>query len=129
MATISRSTVDQPVDLQHRAGFIDALRAPGTGAAGQASLTNKLNQLQVNIDGQRQCVVGAGGGGFAPERAGLPRQLRRRPGLQYATTLSNLQDVDYTAAISLFTQQQTTLTAAQKSFTTMSGLSLFNYIS
>jgi flagellar hook-associated protein 3 FlgL len=50
-------------------------------------------------------------------------------GLQYATTLSNLQDVDYTAAISLFTQQQTTLTAAQKSFTTMSGLSLFNYIS
>jgi flagellar hook-associated protein 3 FlgL len=33
------------------------------------------------------------------------------------------------AAYSAFSQQQLTLTAAQKSFTTMSGLSLFNYIS
>jgi flagellar hook-associated protein 3 FlgL len=32
-------------------------------------------------------------------------------------------------AISLFAQQQQTLQAAQMSFKTMSGLSLFNYIS
>ena len=48
--------------------------------------------------------------------------------LQYATTLSGLQDVDVVKAISLFTQQQTNLDAAQKSFKTMAGLSLFNYI-
>jgi len=48
--------------------------------------------------------------------------------LQYATTLSDLQDVDTVKAISLFTQQQTTLDAAQKSFKSLAGLSLFNYI-
>jgi len=49
--------------------------------------------------------------------------------LQYASTLSGLQDLDVVKAISQFSQQQTTLQAAQKSFTAMSGLSLFNYIS
>jgi flagellar hook-associated protein 3 FlgL len=48
--------------------------------------------------------------------------------LQYAKTLSTLQDLDYVKAISDFTQQQTQLEAAQKSFVTISGLSLFNYI-
>ena len=49
--------------------------------------------------------------------------------LQYASTLSGLQDLDMVKAISLFSQQQITLQAAQKSFTSISGLSLFNYIS
>jgi flagellar hook-associated protein 3 FlgL len=48
--------------------------------------------------------------------------------IQYQTTLSNLQDLDMVKAISLFAQQQQTLQAAQMSFKTMSGLSLFNYI-
>ncbi|MYM30601.1 flagellar hook-associated protein 3 FlgL [Duganella sacchari] len=110
--------------------FINALRAPATGNAGNASLNNKLNQLQVNIDNAADNVLSV--------QAAVGARLKEVDyldssgddlGLQYATTLSNLQELDYTAAISLFTQQQTTLTAAQKSFTTMSGLSLFNYIS
>lgn len=48
--------------------------------------------------------------------------------LQYATTLSGLQDLDYAKAISEFTQQQTTLQAAQKSFMAMSDLSLFKLL-
>lgn len=52
-----------------------------------------------------------------------------RVDLQYASTLSGLQDLDMVKAISLFSQQQITLQAAQKSFTSISGLSLFNYIS
>lgn len=48
--------------------------------------------------------------------------------IQYATTLSDLQDLDMVKAISTFSQQQVTLQAAQKSFTSISGLSLFNYI-
>lgn len=48
--------------------------------------------------------------------------------LQYATTLSGLQDVDYAEAISRLTQQQTYLQAAQQSFLRVSGLSLFNYL-
>lgn len=110
--------------------MIKALRAPGDGAAGQASLNNKLNQLQVNIDNAADNILSV--------QSAVGSRLKELDyldssgddlGLQYATTLSVLQDVDTVAAISLFTQQQTTLTAAQKSFTTMSGLSLFNYIS
>ena len=48
--------------------------------------------------------------------------------IQYETTLSKLQDLDLVAAITQFTQQQTALEAAQKSFKSLSGLSLFNYI-
>lgn len=48
--------------------------------------------------------------------------------LQYATTLSRLQDVDYAQAISDLTLQQTYLEAAQKSFLRVSSLSLFNFI-
>ena len=48
--------------------------------------------------------------------------------LQYQTTLSGLQALDYAKAISEFTMQQTFLEAAQKSFAQISGLSLFNYL-
>ncbi|WP_229223695.1 flagellar hook-associated protein FlgL [Duganella sp. sic0402] len=110
--------------------FIDALRSPGAAEPGNARLNNMLNQLQVNIDNATDNVLSV--------QSAVGARLKELDyldssgddlGLQYATTLSNLQDLDYTAAISLFTQQQTTLTAAQKSFTTMSGMSLFNYIS
>jgi flagellar hook-associated protein 3 FlgL len=43
--------------------------------------------------------------------------------------LSNLIEVDTVQAISLFTQQQINLEAAQKSYKTLTGLSLFNFIS
>lgn len=49
-------------------------------------------------------------------------------GLQFKQTLSQLQDVDYNKAISDLTQQQMTLQAAQKTFSKVAGLSLFDYI-
>jgi flagellar hook-associated protein 3 FlgL len=49
-------------------------------------------------------------------------------GIQYDATLSKLQDLDMAKAISQYATQQQTLEAAQKSFKTMSSLSLFNYI-
>lgn len=48
--------------------------------------------------------------------------------LQYSTTISQLQDLDYTKAISDFSQAQTTLQAAQQTFQKIQGLSLFNYL-
>ena len=48
--------------------------------------------------------------------------------LQYQTTLSDLQDLDYNEAISRLTQQRTFLEAAQQSFLKTTGLSLFNYL-
>ena len=49
-------------------------------------------------------------------------------GLQQDQTVSRLEDVDYNAALSHFAQQQTALTAAQKSFLQVTGLSLFQYL-
>jgi flagellar hook-associated protein 3 FlgL len=49
-------------------------------------------------------------------------------GLQYSTTLSRLEDVDMTKAISDLTMTQMTLQAAQQSFSMISKLSLFNYL-
>lgn len=48
--------------------------------------------------------------------------------IQYAATLSDLQDVDVVAAASELTQRKTQLEAAQKSFTMVSQLSLFSYL-
>lgn len=48
--------------------------------------------------------------------------------LQYARVLSELQDLDYTEAVTRLSQQQFVLEAAQQSFAKASGLSLFNYI-
>lgn len=48
--------------------------------------------------------------------------------IQYAARRSELEDLDLVKAVSDFSQQQVALEAAQKSFKSMSGLSLFNYI-
>lgn len=48
--------------------------------------------------------------------------------IQYSSTLSDLQDLDYAKALSDFAKQEISLEAAQKSFVQISGLSLFNYL-
>jgi flagellar hook-associated protein 3 FlgL len=49
-------------------------------------------------------------------------------GLQLTQSLSNLQDLDYTKAISEFSRQQTVLQAAQQTFGQTSKLTLFDYL-
>lgn len=49
-------------------------------------------------------------------------------GLQYEKTLSRLEDIDLTQAISDLTRTETALQAAQLSFSKITQLSLFNYI-
>jgi flagellar hook-associated protein 3 FlgL len=109
--------------------LIATLRAPAPGGAGQAFLTNGLNKAHDNLNSALDNVLGV--------RASVGARLKELDsldssgddlGIQYASTLSDLQDLDMVKAISLFTQQQFTLEAAQKSFKTLSGLSLFNYI-
>ncbi len=109
--------------------LIAALRTPATGAAGQARLTNSLNAAHDNLNSSLDNVLAV--------RASVGSRLKELDyldsagddlNIQYASTLSDLQDLDTVKAISLFSQQQTTLEAAQKSFKSLSGLSLFNYI-
>ncbi|MGV7209038.1 flagellar hook-associated protein FlgL [Oxalobacteraceae bacterium A2-2] len=109
--------------------FLKALRSNGSGAAGQAALNNVLNQVQSNIDNATDNLLAV--------QAQVGSRLKELDyldsngddmNLQYSATLSDLQDLDYVKATSEFTQQQTILDAAQKTFKAVSGLSLFNYI-
>lgn len=110
--------------------LINALGQPASGSTGQASLTNSLNTANANINNALDNVLSV--------RSTMGSHLRELDYLessgedidiQYKQTLSDLQDLDYTKAISSFAQQQTTLEAAQRSYIKTAGLSLFNYIS
>jgi flagellar hook-associated protein 3 FlgL len=110
--------------------LIQTLRTGASGDAGKAALTNNLNTASLNMKNALDNVLTV--------QASVGARLKEVDSLdstgddlnvQYQTTLSGLQDLDMVKAISLYTQQQQTLQAAQVSFKTMSGLSLFNYIS
>ncbi|MEO7494028.1 MAG: flagellar hook-associated protein FlgL [Massilia sp.] len=110
--------------------LIATLRAPGTGAAGQARLTNGLNAANANLSSSLDNVLSVQASvGSRMKELDYLDSAGDDLNLQYASTLSNLQDLDMVAALSLFSQQQLTLEASQKSFKTLSGLSLFNFIS
>ncbi|CAN5236679.1 flagellar hook-associated protein FlgL [soil metagenome] len=104
--------------------FVTALRTPSNTA-----LSNSVATVLGNIDqafNQIQTVRSSVGSRLAEvdvlDAAGLDKDL------QYSTSLSALQDLDYAKAISEFTQQQTTLQAAQKTFLSLSDLSLFKLL-
>jgi flagellar hook-associated protein 3 FlgL len=110
--------------------LIALLRAPTpTTPAGKTAFTDALAGASVNMAAALDNVLGA--------RSTVGSNLKELDYLdssgsdadiQYASTLSNLQDLDWVKAISLMSQQQTTLEAAQKSFKAVSSLSLFNFI-
>jgi len=109
--------------------LIAALRAPADGSTGKAALTNSLNTAIDNLKSAHDNVltVQASVGAHMKEIDYLD-SAGDDLDIQYATTLGDLQDLDTVKAISDFSMQQTTLQAAQMSFKTMSGLSLFNYL-
>jgi flagellar hook-associated protein 3 FlgL len=109
--------------------LIQTLKAPSDGSTGKAALANNLATASSNMQNALDNVltVHASVGARLKELDNLD-STGDDQNTQYTQTLSDLQDVDMVKAISLFTQQQQTLQAAQVSFKTMSGLSLFNYI-
>jgi flagellar hook-associated protein 3 FlgL len=110
--------------------LIKTLRTPADGSSGKAALANGLNTASSNMKNALDNVltVQASVGSRMKELDNLD-STGDDLNIQYQTTLGDLQDLDMVKAISLFAQQQQTLQAAQMSFKTMSGLSLFNYIS
>jgi len=109
--------------------LIGALRTSGNGDAGQARLANNLSAASSILSTAYDNVLSV-----RAEVGARTKELDYLASsgddldLQYSATLSDLQDLDMVKTVSLFTQQQITLQAAQKSFTQVSGLSLFNYI-
>lgn len=103
--------------------FISALE--GGGAVSDA-VSTALGGLDTSLDNVLTTRAQIGSQLVEVEQLGF---IGSDLDLQYATTLSNLQDLDYNEAISRLTQQQTYLQAARQSFLKTTGLSLFNYLS
>lgn len=109
--------------------LIGDLRAPTDGSTGKAALTNNLNTALNNLQQAHDNVltVQASVGAHMKELDYLD-SAGDDLAVQYSATMDDLQGLDMVKAISDFSQQQMTLQAAQMSFKTMSGLSLFNYL-
>jgi flagellar hook-associated protein 3 FlgL len=109
--------------------LITSLNTPATTASAKASLSASLSSANNNVTAALDTVlnVRAAGGARLQELDTLDTEGDNRS-LQYASTLSGLQDLDYAKAISELTQNQLTLQAAQQSFVKIANLSLFNYI-
>jgi flagellar hook-associated protein 3 FlgL len=115
--------------FQTMTDLITALRGPAGSPQAGAALTNALNLANQNISNSLDNVLSV--------RASVGARLSEVDhldsagddlNLQYSSQISDLVDLDPVEAISRFTQQQTTLEAAQKSYKALAGLSLFNII-
>lgn len=99
------------------------------GTAGNIALAKGISVALSNIQAAEQSVsrVQTSIGARMNVIDSLSAQNSDRD-IAYRETLSNLQDVDYTAAITDMNKQQVTLQAAQKSYVDIAKLSLFNYL-
>lgn len=111
------------------ANLITALEAPTGATSGNTLLANRIGSALTNLDQATDNLlrVRASIGSRMNEVDSLG-QAGEDLGLQYDQVLSRLQDLDYAAAITRLTQQQSYLEAAQKSFMKVTGLSLFNFV-
>ena len=110
--------------------LIKALEAPDNpGSNAKIAMHNELGAVINNLDRalDNNLVIRAAIGSRQGELESLDG-VAQDLNLQYSTTISNLQDLDYASAITDMTRHQTELEAAQKSFVNISRLSLFNYV-
>ncbi len=115
--------------FQTVADLITTLSSSTAGPTAKANLTAGLSVANNNVSSALDALltVRASGGARLQELDTLDSEGTDR-GLQYATRLSSLQDLDYAKAVTELTQQQVTLQAAQQSFVKIANLSLFDYI-
>lgn len=109
--------------------LIVLLQTPVVTSADKTNLAAGLATAKSDIDLALDNVltVRAAGGSRLQELDSLDYAGEDR-NLQYSQVLSELQDLDYTKAVTQLSQQQITLEAAQQSFVKTSSLSLFNFI-
>ncbi len=109
--------------------LITALEAPGSGHPHATRLTNNINTALTNLDhGLEQILTSRSAVGARLQEIETLENVGSDLEIQFEKTLSQLQDVDLAKAISDLNRQQLFLEAAQKSFVSISGLSLFDFI-
>lgn len=109
--------------------LITSLETPVTTATDKSNFDYALSKANTNVDNALDHVLTA--------RAEIGSSLKELDSLdnlgedvkiQYETTLSNIQDLDYVQAITDLTKQQVALQAAQQSFVKMTSMSLFEFL-
>ena len=101
---------------------------PATQATDVANLQKAVQTAQGNLDNAYQVALQAQVTvGTQQAQITTLNSSGSNYGEQLKEQISKLQSVDYTTAISQFAQQQVSLQAAQKTFTAMQGMSLFQY--
>ncbi|MGB0317221.1 MAG: flagellar hook-associated protein FlgL [Pseudomonadales bacterium] len=109
--------------------LISVAQAPREGDEAQATFQNQLQAAQGGLAAAEAQISGARGT-LGAKLAALEgeRSVQESTRLALEAERSNLDDLDYTAAISEFQQQLTALQAAQSAFARLSDLSLFNFL-
>ena len=103
--------------------FIDALET--SGGIPNGAMDTALQELDTALDNvlSKRATIGS-----RMQEVDALQQIGEDIAVQYQQTLSRLQDLDYAQAISDMMRQQASLEAAQKTFTSVSSLSLFNLL-
>ncbi|QLI82461.1 flagellar hook-associated protein FlgL [Chitinibacter fontanus] len=122
------TNVDLFTTLGKLSTALNSYQIDGSGK-GQASFQNQLNTALSDLSNALSNVVTTQAYlGARMNETDSVKDTTEDLKLQYAKTLSGLQDLDYAAAISDFAQNQMVLDAARKSFAQVQDLSLFKYI-
>ena len=109
--------------------LVNLLQTPAATTTAKANLVHGLEVANGNLDNALDNVltVRASVGSRLKELDSLD-ELGSDLDVQYASSLSQIQDLDYTAAITSYSKQKATLEAAQQSFVQTTSLSLFKYL-
>lgn len=108
---------------------IATLRQPVTGAAGQARLTTGLGSALASIDQALDHLsLKRADIGTALAELDAYESLNDDRTLQYQTRQSAVEDLDYASAASELARNQASFDAAIRSYSTISKLSLFDYL-
>jgi flagellar hook-associated protein 3 FlgL len=108
---------------------IAALKTPAPDAAARARIDTMLGGAGASVDQavDHLLLKRAEIGSSLAELDGY-QKLNEDRGLEYQGRLSDIEDVDYARAITELTRRQSTFEAAIKSYSSMSKLSLFDYL-
>ncbi len=109
---------------------VTALRQPGGNAAANAKLSSTLQGSIQQLDQASDHLLGVRAQvGVRLSTLESSEVSREAMDIDLASSLSDLRDLDYAQALTKMNQQVVGLQAAQLSYTKISGLSLFNYLS
>ncbi len=109
--------------------LVTVLNTPVSSVAQRTVLTSNVGIALQNLDNALNSILAT--------RAAMGARMNEVQSLQSSmsdqdtalkTAMSQIEDVDYASAISQLSKQQLILEAAQKSFASVSRLSIFNYI-